>query len=161
MHPELKSLLQSIDQGDTEKISKLVDWLQSQRDPRVELARNAAVLDPQEIADELVKIRSMRPSNNSFLTLLAELAVLIASGGFIFSLNLNTSHLESAPTTPRLWRSSTRSCLKDVEKALATKVIPTDVARAMTKARRSKIEKLLAAFQPAEKPSPVSLPESN
>jgi hypothetical protein len=51
--------------------------------------------------------------------------------------------------------------LNDVEKALTTKVIPTDVARAMTNARRRKIEKLLAELQAADPVTLASLPESN
>lgn len=147
-----------IDQGDFEVIPKLAEWLKDHGDPRAELAGQATTLDAQEIAEELVKIRSMRPSNNSFFTLLAELAVLIVSGGFIFGVNPNTSHLESAPTTSRWWRPSTNKCLNDVEKTLKTKMVPADVARAMTQARRIKVDRLLAAFQPAEQATPVSPP---
>src|SRR5260370_14681811 len=127
MDPELKLFLQKIDQGDFEVIPKLAEWLKDHSDPRADLARQATTLDPQEIAQELVKIRSMRPSNNSFFTLLAELAVLIVSGGFIFGVNLNPSHLESAPTTSRWWRPSSNKCLNDVEKSLKTKMVPADV----------------------------------
>ena len=163
MDPELKSLLQSIDQGDNERIPKLVDWLQSQRDPRAELARNAAVLDPQEIADELVKIRSMRRSRNSLFSAIAELVLVCISPlfGMIWTESLHTDHLEATPKTPRWWPPSPRKCLKDVEKALSANVIPTDVVRAMTYARRRKIEILLKAFQYTEQPTPVSLPGSN
>lgn len=157
MDAELKTLLAKIDQGNCEEIPKLVEWLQSQRDPRAELVRNVTVLDPQEIADELVKIRSKRPSHNSFFSGIAELFLVGISPlfGARGTANLRADHLEAVPQTPRWWPPSAHKCLNDVEKALKTKVLPADVARAMTNARRIKVDRLLAAFQtPATPPSP-------
>ena len=51
MDPELKALLQKIEQGDFEDIPKLAEWLKRQNDPRLERAWEASVLEPQEIAD--------------------------------------------------------------------------------------------------------------
>jgi hypothetical protein len=157
MDTELRVMLDSIDRGDWEKIAKLAEWLESQGDTRATVARQAATLDPQEIADELVKIRSMRGSNDSFFSLLAEIGLL---GLFEVPVpvNLSTGHVESAPTTPRWWRPSAKKCLRDVEKALKTKVVPTDVSRAMTIARRVKADRLLALFQPSDQATPVSPP---
>jgi len=152
----LKSFLQKIDQGDYEDIPKLADWLEAHDDPRAELARTASTLEPQEIAEELVKIRSMRPSRNSFFSGIAELFLvsMYPLFGVPGTANLRTDHLEAAPQTPRWWPPSAQKCLNDVEKALTTRVIPTDVARAMTNARRIKVDRLLAAFQPGEQPTP-------
>jgi hypothetical protein len=163
MDPELKSLLQNIEQGHYEGIPKLAEWLKSRGDPRAELARNVTLLDPQEIADELVKIRSMRPPHNSFFSGIAELFLvsIYPLFGVPGTANLRTDHLEAAPQTPRWWPPSAQKCLNDVEKALTTKVIPTDVARAMTNARRIKVDRLLAAFQPREQATPLSLPAPN
>jgi len=161
MDAELKTLLDKIDMGDWEKIPKLAESLKLRGDPQSELARNAGMLDPQEIADQLVKIRSVRGSNESFFTRATELAVLVMFGGLPITIDLNAAHLESAPTTPRWWPPSTKECLCAVEKALETKKLPADVARAMTLARRIKVDRLLAAFQPADPLTPVSPPESN
>lgn len=161
MDSELKTFLQKIDQGDFENIPKLAEWLKNHGDSRAELARQTATLDPQEIANELVKIRSMRPSHDSFVSLLAELALMgaVGSTGIPSGLDLSTSHLQSAPMTPRWWSPSEKKCLSDVEQALETKRLPKDVARAMTQARRVKVDRLLAAFQPPEQVIPVSPPE--
>jgi len=160
MDPELKSLLQNIEQGHYEGIPKLAEWLKSRGDPRAELARSAPTLEAQEIADELVKIRSMRPSHDSFFSGIAELFLVGISPlfGARGTANLRTDHLEAAPKTLRWWPPSAQKCLNDVEKALTTKVIPTDVARAMTLARRHKVARLLVAFQSSEQPTPPSPP---
>jgi hypothetical protein len=128
--PELKSLLQNIEYGDFEDIPKLAEWLKSQGDPRAELAQDATVLGPQEIAEELFKVRWLRRIRES-------------------SPNRATSRL----------RPSTEECLQDVEKALQTRVLPTEIARAMTIARRVKADRLLALFQPSDQAT-VSRPPS-
>jgi hypothetical protein len=114
--PELKSLLQNIEYGDFEDIPKLAAWLKSQGDPRAELPQDASVLGAQEIAEELFKVRMLRRIE------------------------------ESSPNPPRSRVPSTEGCLRDVEKALRTRVVPTDVARAMILARRAKADRLLALF---------------
>jgi hypothetical protein len=102
MDPELQSLLRSIDQGNLEDIPKLEEWLKTHGDSRAELARQAATLDPQEIAQELIIIRSLCPSNEGLLSLLAEIAFIGVTGGWGMPtpINLSTTHLEYAPTTP-------------------------------------------------------------
>jgi len=155
MDPELQSLLRSIDQGNLEDIPKLEEWLKTHGDSRAELARQAATLDPQEIAEELVKIRSLRPSNDSMVNLLAQLASVLAIGApDLLSPDFSISHVESSPMTPRWWPPSAMKCKDDVEEALATKRLPADIARAVRNARKLKIDRLLAAFQPATPPSP-------
>ncbi len=148
MDAELKSLLEKIGLGEFEQIPKLAAWLKTQNDPRAEGALEATVLEPKEIADELVKIRSMRRSNLPLFSFLAEIALL-----GLFSVTrdrpLFTWHVESAPMTPRWWRPSAKKCLRDVEKALKTNVLPADIARAMRIARRDKADRLLALFQPS------------
>jgi hypothetical protein len=145
---ELKALLRKIEQGDFEDIPKLAEWLKRQNDPRLERAWEASVLETQEIADELVKIRSMRRSNLPLFSFLAEIALL-----GLFSVTrdrpLFTWHVESAPMTPRWWRPSAKKCLRDVEKALKTNVLPADIARAMRIARRDKADRLPELFQPS------------
>jgi hypothetical protein len=128
MDPELKSLLQKVDQGDIEKIPMLADWLKTHGDSRAELAQQAATLNPHEIAEEMVKIRAMWQ---------------IEIRGRV-----------------RYWYS-TQACLSEVEKAIETKKLPADVARAMTNARRIKVDRLLAAFQPNEQATPPSPPALN
>jgi hypothetical protein len=160
MDHELQSLLRSIDQGDFEAIPKLAEWLEAQGDSRAELARQATSLDPQEIAEELIKIRSLRPSNEGLLSLLAEMAFIGVTGGLGMPtpINFGTSHVENAPTAPRWFPPSNKNCLNDVEKALQTKVLPADIARAIRNARRIKVDRLLAAFEMGETPTLPSPP---
>ena len=157
MDPELKSLLQHIEQGDNDDLPKLAEMLESRGDDRASLARQAMHLNPQEIADELVKIRSVRPAHDFLISVLAELGL----GGTALSVGLSTHHLESAPTTPRWWRPSEKRCLRDVEKALETKVLSVDISRAMSNARRLRIDRLLAAFNLQINTTPLSPPELN
>jgi hypothetical protein len=151
----LKSFLQKIDQGDFQVIPRLAEWLQTQGDPRAELARQATTLGPKEIANELVKVRSVRPSNDYFLSILAELGLW---GFWHYPTTFDFPRLEYAPKTPRWWPPDAQKCNDDVEKALETKVLPADIARAMTNARRIKVDRLLAAFQSSEQPTPLSPP---
>ena len=155
----LKSFLQKIDQGDYEDIPKLADWLEAHDDPRAELARTASTLEPQEIAEELVKVRSMRPDHDSLVNVLVMLGVAAATGApDLIPVAFRASQFESAPTTPVWWPPSAKKCLNDVEKAIEIKKLPADIARAMTNARRIKVDRLLAAFQPREQPTPLSPP---
>jgi hypothetical protein len=106
-------------------------------------------LNSREIANELVKVRSVRPSNDYFLSILAELGLW---GFWHYPATFDFPRLEYAPKTPRWWPPSDNECLNDVAKALERKVLPGDVARAMTNARRIKVDRLLAAFQSALTP---------
>jgi hypothetical protein len=159
MDPELKSLLQNLEHGDYEVIPKLADWLETHGDPRAELARQATTLHPQEIADELVKVRSMRPTHDSLVNVLVMLWVAAATGApDLIPVAFRASQWETAPTTPVWWPPSAEKCLNDVEKTIETKKLPADIARAMTNARRIKVDRLLAAFQPGEQPTPLLPP---
>lgn len=146
MGAELKSLLQRIEQGHFEDIPQLAEWLKIQGDPRADGAWEATVFEPHEIAEELVKVRSVRQSYFPFISFLAEIGLLGLFGVSASKPNLSPATVESAPTIPRWWRPSAKKCLVDVEKARQTNVVPTDVSRAMTIARRLKADRLLALF---------------
>jgi hypothetical protein len=135
MQPELAGMLAAIDAGDAPVIGMLADWLEERGDSRAPLARAAAQIDVEAVADTLYLLRSGKMSTSKVPGVLGGLAIL---GVPLTSMAL--------PAHPFVSRSK---CLSEVREAIAQRKLSGGVGQAIAITRRTKIAELLQQFQEA------------
>jgi hypothetical protein len=128
MQPELTGMLTAIEAGDTAVLGMLADWLEERGDPRALLARQAATIDVELVADTLYWMRGGITSKGEAINAIVDTLIIGVPLG-------------ADPSVSR------QDCRSDVRTAIERKRLPSDVARAITLARRTKVDRLFQQFK--------------
>ena len=117
---------------DTDRLV-FADWLEERGDPRAPLAREATQIDVQAVADALHYMR-YRPASDKVADGMISIALLGPAVGLV-------------DIALKAVDDSRRKCLREVQEAIRTRKIPSDIVRAITVMRRAKVTHLLEQFK--------------
>jgi hypothetical protein len=137
---DLEGLLDKVASGDYEALTPLANLLEARGDPRAVDARSVMKPDPELIASVLRTYPLPKETPSPGTTLLTFLSFTLTS--MVVGIPLSISF-----PSPIQRAYSSDEALRKVTEALANRMITSEIAQAMTLARRIKCDRLLEQFK--------------